>query len=377
VLNEITAQTGIRFHHSLPFAGSVTIGGAGAGSIGGTTWLDHATDDFERNSTHEYDLVALDGIAELGDIHSLVFFTDGDDDWCLKGVTLLVDNVAVFSTTFGAACEWLGTHASGGFVPHAALRADSRWTTFAPPFPFLALTFNPDGTITAVFTIPRAELEARIEAMVGHAIHGTDAYWGHLYGRGVEATMYNNAVANVDLDLAADVFASDPEVDINFDLVAGTHQSADGNWHLDLTTANVSAEVDLAWWEDLLDLLPCGPVVSVIDGSAIPFCLAYLAEKAADQIAASFPRLQQSFGVGSKPLSLTAAFDSDTNLVITAVLPLSSPSPGPGPGDPGPDQEPEPGPDPDPNPGPDPCAGLSATPTDATPSLQRRPDCGL
>jgi hypothetical protein len=25
VLNEITAQTGIRFHHSLPFAGSVTV----------------------------------------------------------------------------------------------------------------------------------------------------------------------------------------------------------------------------------------------------------------------------------------------------------------------------------------------------------------
>ena len=136
---------------------AVSIGGAGAGSVGGTTWLDHATDDFERNSTREYDLVELDGIAELGDIHSLVFYTDGDDDWCLKGVTLLVDNVEVFSTTFGSSCEWIGTNASGGYVPHAALRADPRWAAFTPPLP--AVTVNPNGTITAVFTIPRDELE--------------------------------------------------------------------------------------------------------------------------------------------------------------------------------------------------------------------------
>lgn len=35
----------------------------------------------------------------------------------------------------------------------------------------------------------------------------------------------------------------------------------------------------------------------------------------------------------------------------------------------------DPGPDPEPDPGPDPCAGLSTTPTDATPSLRRRPNC--
>lgn len=345
---------------------AVSLGGAGAGSIGGTTWLDHASDDFERNSTHDYDLVGLEGIDELGDIHSLVFYTDGDDDWCLKGVTLLVDNVEVFSTTFGSSCEWIGTNASGGYVPHAALRADPRWTTFTPPLP--AVTINPNGTITAVFTIPRAELEARIEAMVGHSIHGTDAYWGHLYGRGVEATMFNSSVAKIDLDLAADVFASDPEVDVNFDLVAGTHQSADGNWHLDLDTANVTVDVDLAWWEDLLDLLPCGPIVSNIDGSAIPFCLAYLADKAEDRIAAAFPRLRQSFNVGSRPLSLAAAFDSNTNLIVTAVLPpLPPPSPNPGPGNPGPDPEPEPE--------PSPCAVRSATRPDSSIHLRKRPGC--
>ena len=355
---------------------AVSIGGAGAGSFGGTTWLDHSIDDFERNSTHDYDLVELGSIVELGDIHSLVFFTDGDDDWCLKGVTLLVDNVAVFSTTFGSSCEWIGTNASGGYVSHAALRADPRWATFKPPLPLP--TPNPNGTFTAVFTIPRTELEARIEAMVGHSIHGTDAYWGHLYGRGVEATTYSNSIAKVDLDLAADVFASDPEVDIDFDLVVGTHQSADGNWHLDLDTANVTADVDLAWWEDLLDLLPCGPIASNIDGSNIPFCLDYLADQAADQIEASFPRLQQSFNIGNRPLSLTAAFDSNTDLVVTAILPpLSAPNPGPGsdPGDPGPDPEPDPGPDPEPDPGPDPCFDLSATPSGATPSLRTRTNC--
>jgi hypothetical protein len=306
---------------------AVSVSGGGVGSVGGMTWLDHARDDFERGDVHNYDLVRLDGIEELGDIQSITISKFGDDAWCLKGFTLLVDGRPVFNSSLGAPCQWIGDSAPSGITAtREMLRGDSHWSTFGLPIP--DLTKNPDGTTTALMTITRDELEQRVESMVGHAIHGTDAYWGHLYGRGVEVTKYNDNRADVDLDLAADVFLSDPEVDVNFQFVAGTHKEANGEWKLDLSIENVVADVDLAWWEDILDVvIPCGPIASVIADEGIPFCLQHLADGAASEIAAGIPRATMQLGVGALPINLTASFDADANLNIVALLPAAAAPP--------------------------------------------------
>ncbi len=299
---------------------AVSISGGGVGSVGGMTWLDHGRDDFERNDVHNYDLVVLDGIEELGDIHSITISKFGDDDWCLKGFTLLVDGRPAFSSHLNTPCQWFGNGFSTGITAtHAMLRADPAWSTFSVPLPDLSK--NADGTWSALMTIPRQELEERIESMVGHSIHGTEAYWGHIYGRPVEVTPWSSSVVNVDLDLAADVFLSDPEVDVDFQIWAGTHKETNGNWDLDLQIQNVQVDVDLAWWEDLLDVVvPCGPVVSVIEDEGIPFCLERLAEDASEEIEAGFPRAAIQLGVGSTPLNLTATFDGEPNLNVVATL---------------------------------------------------------
>jgi hypothetical protein len=323
---------------------AVSVSGPGAGRQGGTTWLDTGADDFERNTTRTYDLARLDGIENSGDIHGLVLFKHGSDDWCLQGVALLVDGREVFSTDFGPPCQWLRTSAaSGGLVTHDMLRADPRFTSFTVPVP--DLTFHPDGSVSAVVRLDRTELESRVEAMVGHSIHGTPAYWGHLHGRPVEVSPLHAGAVEVDLDLAGDVWASDPEVDIDFTLSAATRKVG-ADWLLDLGVANVRAEVDLAWWQDVLDLvIPCGPVASVIADEGIPFCLAHLAAGAERQISSAIPRIAVPVNVGPEPSGLTAAFDGQGNLDVTITFPpmatTTPPATHPGPsGPPGGEIEP-------------------------------------
>ncbi len=104
--------------------------------------------------------------------------------------------------------------------------------------------------------LPRAELESRIEGIVGDALHGTDAYWGDLDGdRYVEVTGKDDQRVHVTVDLSADVPGWDAEVDLSFDLKF-TGACSDGQTPLELhiTTENVSAGADLDWYTELLTL---------------------------------------------------------------------------------------------------------------------------
>ena len=130
------------------------------------TWLNYARNDFERGSTFTYDLL-LTNVATLADITKLRVAKTGDNGVCLQSVALKVNGKTIFSHTFSPR-RWLdGSHRSVTFSS-PELRESAQWTAYTLPMPSL--------------TIPRSELENRIEAMAGTFTHGNDLYWGHLYG---------------------------------------------------------------------------------------------------------------------------------------------------------------------------------------------------
>jgi hypothetical protein len=92
--------------------------------------------------------------------------------------------------------------------------------------------------------------------MIGHAIHGTKAYWDkdHFYAPAwVEASRLDDETLQVDVDLGTPVLVDNAEVDLNFDL----HFKIDcnpqaGTATLKITTKNFSSSVDVGILDDLL-----------------------------------------------------------------------------------------------------------------------------
>lgn len=198
-------------------------------------------DDFARGREFVYDLDQR-SVGSLADITMLTIAKDGSDAVAIAEFALLVNEVEVFARTFGetsATCLWLddsGGHDRQYTVWHDELRADPRWQAFVatPPGPQLR--------------IPNDAIVSRIEGMVGHAIHGTEAHWGEFQSPNwVEATFADNPERlHVDLDLEADVTAlPDPEIDIDFDLLFRIDVEPGATTAvLRIESANVNANVD-------------------------------------------------------------------------------------------------------------------------------------
>ncbi|WP_426320752.1 hypothetical protein [Microbacterium sp. E-13] len=224
---------------------------------GNRRWLDHGPqftggfggwrDDFARGSERVYDLDQR-YVRELADITMLTIAKDGSDAVGIAEVRLLVNNIEVFRRLFGetsSTCLWIDDgdgHQPQHTIWHGELRADPRWQAFlgANHFPPLRIS--------------NAEIVSRIEGLVGHAIHGTDAYWGEFHSPAwVEATFVDAERLHVDLDLQADVpIVSDPEVDIDFDLrFAIDCNPTEGTATLNITTENSGANVDFGFLTEL------------------------------------------------------------------------------------------------------------------------------
>ena len=224
---------------------------------GNRRWLDYGPrwegggltgwrDDFARGREFTYDLDQR-WVRELSDITMLTIAKEGSDAVGIAEIALLVNNVEVFSRVFGetsATCLWIDEgdgHQPQYTVWHRELRADPKWQAFvganhAPPP-----------------RIPNADLVSRIEGMVGHAIHGTEAHWGEFHSPAwVEVTFVDAERLHVDLDLEADVpIVQDPEIDIDFDLrfsIDCTAQTAT----LRIDTENLDASVDFDFLTELL-----------------------------------------------------------------------------------------------------------------------------
>lgn len=171
------------------------------------TWLDYGRNDFERNSAFTYDLVP-DNVARLGDIRYLKVSKTGSNGLNLRSLTLAVNGRNIYSLDFGPGGRWLdndGSHTTSFQLASSTLRTHPLWSTYTTPFP--------------PFVFPRAELESRVEAIIGDFINDNSLYWGEFYSpRWVEAARKDATAVHFDLDLAADVpYLPDPPVDIDFD----------------------------------------------------------------------------------------------------------------------------------------------------------------
>jgi hypothetical protein len=201
------------------------------------TWMDYGRNDFERNSVFSYDLVQDGSLAKLGDITMLRFSKTGSDGLCLRALTLYVNGVAICNLDYGPSGRWLdndGTDRRTITLSSAALRAHPYWVNFPITVPARYLS--------------RAELESRIEGIVGNEIKGQSVYWGHLYGRAVEVTKKDDRTIHVDLDLAYDLTAlPDPEIDFDFDVSFSC-----SNGRVVLTIKNVKVNVETAWYVEVL-----------------------------------------------------------------------------------------------------------------------------
>jgi len=178
--------------------------------VGNFTWLDYGRNDFERNTNYSYDL-NLTGLRTFRDVTGIRIQKTGTDAWCIKRFDLVLNDRIVYSRSFPT-CYWLDNgdgHLPSFSVSSNMLRTSVLWNSYTRP------------PLSSIAVLERAELESRIEGMVGHLIRGNALYWGHLFGRAVEVSRarISNSV-HVDLDLAYDVpLAPDPEVDVDFDLV--------------------------------------------------------------------------------------------------------------------------------------------------------------
>src|SRR5262245_28469920 len=143
----------------------VAVGLAGPinGATGNATFLDHDRDDFGPSDVHNYDLVDLVGVSDLGDIESIDIYKQGTDDWCLRGVRLIVNESQVFEKTFGPPCRWV-TNRPDGLVQigHDELHSAPGWRSYRSP---ILLWPN-----LAVVVIPEDQIAGQIETRVGDAL---------------------------------------------------------------------------------------------------------------------------------------------------------------------------------------------------------------
>lgn len=195
------------------------------------TWIDTAADDHERGRSYLYDLVLQNsgnqGI-KLRNITQLEISKTGSNGWCIQSLELIVNNRVIFQKTFSGG-HWLDNSTGKQrklVIPSRALRSHTKWKRFKSPIP------SP--------VIKQAELEQRIESIIGHYIHADKKIqWGKLSGRGVEVTYKDAQTIHVDLDLKADVSKfPDAAIDVDFDIRITARKGA-----IDLKVLNFKVRV--------------------------------------------------------------------------------------------------------------------------------------
>ena len=224
--------------------------------IGGQrTWLDLNRDDFERGDTHRYDLAL---VADTADIRLLTLGKTGSDGWCVADLKLLVNGGYMFEQSFAdqpGGCLWLDSEGGASLtyqITAATLRAHPLWSAYRAPLPQLTRTAT---GYTGSFDLSADELSARIEGMVGNAIHGTALYWsesGSHPGILPHPSLPNAVI--VDVGVRADVWGPDPFIRIEFDLVFDLSQAAFGQpIDVSITDANLSVRATGSWDDDAVE----------------------------------------------------------------------------------------------------------------------------
>jgi hypothetical protein len=245
------------------------------------TWLDYPRDDFKRADAFTYDL-RLDNVSRVGEIGDLVISKGGSDGLCLLHVALLINGRLIYERAFGTSGVWLDSGSPDTrtyVIPSLVMRYHPLWVSYVSPLP------SP--------VIPRSELESRIAAEVGTAIHGNPAYWGHLNGRGVEVSRKDVTAVHVDLDLAikcendwGDGGCADPAVDVDVDVRFTCQGGA-----LTLTTESLDVDVEFGWYlQWLVDLMEAMDTMPDLSGMqfttsvGVPVCPAITVDADGDVV---------------------------------------------------------------------------------------------
>lgn len=276
---------------------------------GQLTHMDYSRDDFERNSTFTYDL-DMAGVADLSDINRIDLFKDGSDGICLSRVALIANGVTAYDRVFST-CQWLDD--SGGYtnsfsISHANLRSSSAWLAYAQP------SIPP-------LSFPRAEIESRLEGLVGHAIDGTEVHWGHIYGRAVEVGRVSDDTMSLDLDLEASVdWLPNPEVDVDMQLLIEFVPGATaGSYDLAISTVSSSINVDYAWWAELISIAIdplCAPIASIASWDLVWDCASSLEGYIENRVENALQPIERAFGVGGISCAPVATVGSDGSLAF-------------------------------------------------------------
>jgi hypothetical protein len=189
---------------------------------GNSTWIDSTADDFERSTNRTYDLM-LTNIGHVSDITQITLAKPGDDDACIAGLELFIDNTSAFSRSYGnstSQCQWI--HGDDVLsINFADLRAQPSFTNFSTrTFP----GFDGPG------------LRSLIEAKFGHFLHGL----GELQN-GIPVTTARASQTRLNVAVPVRVYdvtaIGDVDSIVRFDLVIGV--AADGQTQL--TVENVNA----------------------------------------------------------------------------------------------------------------------------------------
>jgi len=227
---------------------------------GNVTKLDRPGDDHERGNVEIYDL-NLNGIGDMGDITEVSIMKSGDDEWCVDGVALLINDETMFEKTFSPCRRAPYEYVLG--ISHEELRASPAWSTYAANLvPADAKDRLLRGETVRILDISRGDLEKRIEGIVGDSISGNSLEWGHLFGSAfVEATPVDEQTLHVDLDLEADVTGSNPEVDVDFDLRFAMACNGSGiDFTVETPPGSFKVKADASWTSYVLSSLFCSGV---------------------------------------------------------------------------------------------------------------------
>lgn len=145
-------------------------GGAGDGDV---TWLDRAGPNFERAGRYRYDLI-LEHLRTLADVSQLVIDKPGDDDLCLRELTLIINGRPIFARDFSGG-RWLRAGSMAGSTLRttaAELRANATWQHYAWSLP--------EWVATTGAAISRDEVADRLTSGVASAMHGLGFRWAAL-----------------------------------------------------------------------------------------------------------------------------------------------------------------------------------------------------
>ena len=123
-----------------------------------STWL-YSNRGFKPRGFHTYDL-NVDYVKKLRDIQMVQISKPGSDSWYIKSIALYVNGKAVYSIYHFYDLLYLGNNGIHFIMPHE-LRNDSLWRSYIVPVPPMSFS--------------RAELEARIEGIVGDFL--SDTLW--------------------------------------------------------------------------------------------------------------------------------------------------------------------------------------------------------